>query len=180
MQGVPIVSGQLRMASGGLEKVLEAMRASDDEEIQSFLEKYDQIPTGDRERLTWEEIATAAGVLTRDLLGGAMIALQAQQANIASIMAMTSHPEVMKTRIRMAKRNEGIKDRDALDTALGFLPSSKGGITINNRVQTASMSMGPGSQPEDRDIAVPAELKMMDEQLPEWNEIRQNLLNRGA
>jgi len=175
MLGKAIITPQLKMAVGGLKAVLEALRASDDEDAVAFLSKYDQVPVGDREKLTWEEIAVAAGISPKVLMGASMIALRDVQQNTASIMAMTNHPKIMQKRIAFAKREGGVRDRDAIDTHLGFLPT-KNGAVINNRIQVANLPSGPNGDREEREIEVPQDLQMMDDVLPEWNNIRVKLL----
>jgi hypothetical protein len=54
------------------------------------------------------------------------------------IIAISNHPDLMEKRIEFAKLPGGSKDRDAIDTALGFLPTSKGSTFINKIVQTGS------------------------------------------
>ena len=173
MQKVPLITPQLKAAKGGLTAVLEAMRGSGDDDLHTFLAKYDETGERDRESLTWEEIATSAGVATKALMGGIMIAMREQQQNVSSIMAMTSHPEIMEKRIEFAKKEGGVRDRDAVDTHLGFLPT-KNGAVINNRIQVANLNGAPGEK--EREIEVGPELDMTDEVLPELNVLRQKML----
>lgn len=114
-----------------MKAVFSAMRLADDEAITTFLSKYNSIPEGDRERLPMEAIALAANVDMNHLLGSIMIALQAQAVNTVKIIAMTSHPQITRARVKYGLMASGEKDRTALDTAMGFLPSPKGNTFIN-------------------------------------------------
>lgn len=141
LAATPDITTLLKQANGGLTRTLEAMRHSNDLNVISFLEKYDAIPIGDRKYLSWEAIALAAEVDHTYLLGGAILALQSYSANAVKIIALSNHPDVMKARVEYAKLPGGHRDRDAIQTGLGFLPTAKGSTFIIN----------PGSKPEAKD-----------------------------
>ena len=128
----PDISSSLKLAKGGLTATLAALRFSTDEYAQAFLEKYDSIPDRDRKSLTWEAIALAAEVSPAALLGSAILALQRRSVDIVKIIALTNHPTITESRVKFAQLPGGFKDRDAIDTALGFLPTSKGSTFIIN------------------------------------------------
>jgi hypothetical protein len=131
----PQITPLLRNAEGGLTAVITAMRfAPHDEVISAFLKKYDAIPAGDRERLPWEAIALAAKIEMNQLLGSIMFAIQALSVNMVKIIALTSHPLITQARIKYAQLPSGDRDRTAIDTALGFLPSPKGPTFIGKAV----------------------------------------------
>jgi hypothetical protein len=132
LSAAPDISGLLKQAKGGLTATLQAMRFSQHPDVLMFLEKYDSIPARDRASLPWEAVALAAEVNLTTLLGGAVLALQAHSANTVKIIALTNHSTVTESRIRFAQLPGGFKDRDAIDTALGFLPTSKGSTFIIN------------------------------------------------
>ena len=135
LRSAPEITPLLKNAQGGLKAVLGAMRfAADDPSIAAFLEKYDSIPVGDRERVSWEAIALAAGIDLRVFLGSAMLALQSQAVNMVKIIAMTSHPKITRARVKYGLLPSGEKDRTALDTAMGFLPSPKGPTFIGKAI----------------------------------------------
>lgn len=121
--------------------MLGAMRfAMDDPDIGPFIEKYDSIPVGDRERLSWEAIAIAAGINIKHLLGAIQVAAQNYSVNTVKLIAVTSHPKITRARVEYGLLPSGERDRTALDTAMGFLPSAKGPTFIGKAVFT-----GPGS-----------------------------------
>lgn len=145
----PDISTLLKSGQGGLKAALEAMRFSEDPHVVAFVEKHDSIPAGDRKYLRWEAIALAAGVSPIYLLGGAVMAIQAHSANAVKIIALSHHPEVMKKRIEFARRFAGERDRTAIQTGLGFLPTVKGSTFIINPLnQPERPEVEPDSEEE--------------------------------
>ncbi len=134
LEAAPQITPLLKKADGGLKRVLMAMRLAQDEVISVFLEKYDAIPARDRDSLPMEAVALAAGVDVSHLLGSIMMALQAQAVNAVKIIAMTSHPKITQARVRFGQLAGGERDRTALDTAMGFLPSPKGPTFIGKAI----------------------------------------------
>ena len=134
LDAAPQITPLLKKASGGLKQVMAAMRFAPDEVITAFLRKYDTIPRGDRERLPIEAIALTAGIDTNHLLGSIMLALQAQSVNMVKIIAMTAHPAITMARVKYGQMAGGDKDRTALDTAMGFLPTPKAPTFIGKAI----------------------------------------------
>jgi hypothetical protein len=129
--------------------------AAEDPSIAAFLEKYDTMPIGDREKVSWEAIALAAEVDLRVFLGSIMLALQSQAVNTVKIIAMTNHPKITAARVKYGLLPSGEKDRTALDTAMGFLPSPKGPTFIGKAIfgsgnQTMN-AQGAGKSNDDDD-----------------------------
>jgi hypothetical protein len=153
----PQITPLLKKADGGLDQVLAAMRFSPDGLITAFLRKYDSIPAGDRERLAMEAVALAAGIDIANLLGAIMLALQAQSVSIVKIIALTSHPKITEARVKYGQLPLGERDRTALDTALGFLPSPKGPTFIGKAVFGSGKSV-MGQQRSADDDAEEGEL----------------------
>src|SRR5271157_2586272 len=58
----PIVTPMLASVDGGLAHVLEALRAHDDDDAEAFVDTFDAASPGDREHLSLEAIAFAAGI----------------------------------------------------------------------------------------------------------------------
>lgn len=190
LRASPEITPLLKNAEGGLKAVLGAMRfASDDPSIQAFLEKYDDTPVGDREKLSWEAIAIAAGVDLRVFLGAAMLALQSHAVNTVKIIAMTNHPKITRARVKYGLLPSGEKDRTALDTAMGFLPSPKGPTFIGKAIfgsgkqNINDQGAGRGDEDDDGpviesdddpdlDILFPPSTEMQTKLIP----IRQRLL----
>jgi hypothetical protein len=137
IKAAPEFSEILKNCGGGLTQALQCLRFSPDLTVQAFLEKYDTIPSRDRDSLPWEAIALSAEVDGTRLLGAAIMAIQNYSANTVKVLALSHHPNVMKARIASAMLvgRDGSRDRDAIDTGLGFLPTSKGATFIINPQQ---------------------------------------------
>jgi hypothetical protein len=112
-------------SKSGISGAIEAMRMSDGEISQTFLEKWDSIPDRDRECLTIEVVALAAGVDPRALLGEILLAAREYSVVKFKLQALEAHPDILEKRIEYAKLPGGYRDRDAIDTILGALPRAK-------------------------------------------------------
>jgi hypothetical protein len=132
LNAAPDISSLLKQANGGLKATLDALRFSVDISAIEFLEKYDSLPERDRMSLPWEAIALSVDVNPAHLLGAATLALQARSASAVKIIALSNHPKITDMRVQMALTPGGYRDRDAIDEALGFKPTSKGITFINN------------------------------------------------
>lgn len=120
---------------GGMKAVLNALRFSvEDTDIRTFIETYDSVPAGDRERLPWEAIALSAGMNVTYLLGSIHVAVQKYSVSRVKLIATLGHPLITKARVKFGQLPSGDKDRHALDTAMGFLPSPKGPTFIGKAI----------------------------------------------
>jgi hypothetical protein len=106
----------------GISGAIEAMRMSDGEISRTFLSKWDSITERDRESLTIEVIALAAGVDPRALLGEILLAAREYSVVKFKLQLLEAHPEILEKRIEYAKLPGGHRDRDAIDTIAGALP----------------------------------------------------------
>jgi hypothetical protein len=120
----------LEEAEGGIPAVVTAMRFSTDPSIVKFLREYDRASERDRAAIPFEVWAVKAKVDMNTLLGEIIFALRQHSVNAVKVLAITSHPDVIRARIKAAKTPRGYKDRDAIDTAMGFLPQPKGATFI--------------------------------------------------
>lgn len=151
--------------------------AIDDPDIGPFLEKYDSIPAGDRERVPWEAIALAAGVNIKHLLGAIQLAAQDQSVNTVKLIAVTGHPKITKARVRFGQMPGGERDRTALDTARGFLPSAKGPTFIGRATFTSGSSVGGNSSNDDEDATSPmGQDEVIDQLFPSVVGIQEKLI----
>jgi hypothetical protein len=149
-QSLPQITPMLKKSlKGGLRTALEAMRfTTNDEVVADFLKVYDKIPIGDRDRLPWEAIMIKAKVNPIYLLGAIQMAVQTYSWNKSRFLAVSSHPEITKNRIKFAKMAGGVKDREALDIVNGFLQSPRG-ATVNINQQVATFPGGKSKDGED-------------------------------
>ncbi len=128
LQRTPRLTEICREAHGGLDAVIRAMRLSFDPSVEAFLREYDAAHPQDREIVPWEAFAMLARVDIRQLLGAIILALREQSVQMVKVIAITSHPATMRARVQSAMwpGPDGVRDRNALDQALKFLPTSKG------------------------------------------------------
>lgn len=188
------ITPMLKNAQGGLKGVLGAIRfAAEEPMLGAFLEKYDNIPSGDRDKLSWEAIALAADLDLNAFLGAAMNAMYSQAFSMVKIISMTSQPKITAARVKYGLLPSGEKDRTALETANGVLPSPKGPTFIGKAVFGAgkqNMSAqgaghgddddddGPvidGDDDPDLDILFPPSNDIQQKMIP----IRQRMLEDG-
>ena len=156
----------------------EELRFSQEPQVLAFLEKHDAIPDRDRRAVTWEAIALAAEVDPATLLGAAILAIQSHSANAVKIIALSNHPEMTRKRVEFGKLACGVRDRDALDTALGFLPQTKGSTFIINP-GGGKPTKGDDDEPEgedDIDHLFPSLSETQEKLLP----LRARLLEAGS
>lgn len=181
MVGVPRITYMLEKAEGGLEQVIEALRASDEEEAIAFIAKYDDLSDSDRARVSIEEISVAAGVRTIDLLGVATKALFQQSQTVAAIITATGHEEVVKKSIQMALQDKGIRDREMIHTATGFLPVPKGTVILNQKTQIANFGGKSGEEGDDvPDAPESDDLPSMDDDILALQKTSRKLLEAGT
>ena len=147
----PNITSILKESRGGIKLAFKAMRFSETAEIVKFLQKYDATPEGDRDRVPLEAIAIAAGINVRHLWGEIMLAIREQSVHSVKMIAVSAHPEIIKKRVEFAQLPGGYRDRDALDTMLGALPSTKG-ISILNKIFTGT------KEEDDEDASVRPEI----------------------
>lgn len=159
----------LQHAEGGVPQVIEALRASDEEDALKFIEKYESLSESDQGKVTIEEVSVAAGVRPIDLLGVATKALFQNALTVAAIIASTAHPQVVEKSIERALMDQGVRDREMLHQAMGFLPAPKGMTLINQKIQVANFaSKTPAEENAEEELPAPApveDLPLMDDDL---------------
>jgi len=126
------------------------MRFSSEPLIKAFLKKYDSMPKHDRARVRIEAVAIAAKIDVRHFWGELMLAIREQSVNAVKIIAVAAHPEIIKKRVEFAQTAGGFRDRDALDTMLGALPSPQGPTFINKFFAGKSGDEPEGPKPPER------------------------------
>ncbi len=172
----PDISSILKQTRAGIALALKALRFSQDGTVEKFLKKYDSIPARDRKSLPIEAVAIAAKVDLRILLGEIMLAVREHSVSQVKIIAVASHPQVIKSRVQFAKLPGGFRDRDALDTMLGALPSPKGPTFIGKffagAVPESEQPEKPDVFDDEMDVVFPDVSKMQERIHP----VRQKLL----
>ena len=150
----------------GIAGAIESLRMSDGELSQKFLETWDDIPERDRECVTIEIVAIAAGVDPRALLGEILLAAREYSVVKFKLRALEAHPEILEKRIEFAKLTGGYRDRDAIDTILGALPRAK--TTFIDKFYAGSETPVPDSsedgEAEDKPKAVSQAEEMVEDE----------------
>jgi hypothetical protein len=156
LERAPKISDLLKMVAGGLGGVLNALRFSVDPDVQAWLEAYDSLSNYDRQYAPWEAICIKAGVDPRTLLGAAAMAVQTYSRDSVKLLAVSAHPDVVRKRIEFAKLATGVRDRDALDQAMGFLPTARGSTFIINPLHSAKAldDDGPDDELPGREVDI--------------------------
>ena len=138
LQSVPNITSILKETRGGIKLAIAALRFSTNDAVTAFMEKYDSISDRDRESLPIEAIALSVNTDTRILLAYIIILAREGSANTVKMIAFSNHPAVYKKRVQFAKQPGGYRDRDAIDTMLGALPSPKGPTFIGKIIHNAA------------------------------------------
>lgn len=146
--GEVVVTPFLKSAEGGWDRVLEALRAHDDDDARDFLDVYDSVSVQDRKLLKLEEISAAAGITSLRLSEVANSAMILYGQMSAKMILASSLASIVKTSVRLAKTQKGQFDREMMLKAGGVLPVPKGAqIAINNGVVNEKPDTGPSETP---------------------------------
>lgn len=142
MSGVPTISHLLECAEGGVAGCVAALRLSDDADAIRFLERFDSISTSDRTRLTIEEIATSAGVTTKNLLASTLLAVEYLGTSAARMAtASFSAPVIQATANAAINGKNATANRKLFLSGSGFLPrpaNREPGVFVNITNQNAA------------------------------------------
>ena len=131
--GEVTITPMLKAADGGITRILEALRAHDDEDAKDFTELYDSLTQRDRQHLTLEEIAYTSGIGSLRLAELATSAMILHGQTVSKLILASNLPSIMRTSVKMAKREKGGFDREMMLKAGGVVPVPKGAqIAINN------------------------------------------------
>jgi hypothetical protein len=122
----PIITPLLKSAEGGIPKILEALRAHDDDDARGFIDLYDSLSIPDRRYLSLEEIATAAGIGSLRLGEIAQSAMILHGQLTTKLLLASSINKVVKASIKQAVTARGVADREMMLKAGGVLPVPKG------------------------------------------------------
>lgn len=154
LKGIPPLSAMIKEDTkelGGQKAVLKSIRFSPESpEISAFLEAYDGLPKGDKERLPWEAIAISSGINVQHLLGAIQFAVHKHGSNRSKLIIGMGHPLAVAARVKYAQMASGEKDRTALDIMIGAQPQKKGMTIIFGGAGQAKGSSG-GEDDEDED-----------------------------
>jgi len=154
--------------------VIDAMRFSSEPSIIAFLHVYDSTPVCDRKQIPLEAVVLKAKVDCNTLLGAIVMSYRSFQAQKVAMLAMASHPDVIKSTIKYAKMQHGERDRRMLHEAVGFLPTPKGASINFNFPQNQD------EQEEAPEVDVPPDVDdlfpLVSSRQEKWQNNRQKLL----
>jgi hypothetical protein len=129
----PIITPMLKQVEGGIEHVIEALRAHDDDDAGAFLDVYDRCGPTDRKHLPLECIAFAAGIGSLRLGEISQTSLFLYDGMRTKMLLASGLPAIVSRSIQMAKTPKGLHDREMMLKAGGVLPVPKGAqIHIQN------------------------------------------------
>jgi hypothetical protein len=131
----PIITPLLKMVEGGIDRVMEALRAHDDDDARDFIDLYDSLSAKDKQYLTLEEISFAAGIGSLRLGEIANTALILHSKLTTSLLLASNLHRVVSASIKQAIKPSGLSDREWMLKAGGILPVPKGAtIAIQTNV----------------------------------------------
>jgi hypothetical protein len=151
-RALPPISDIIKVAKGGVKTIVAALRFIADPDIDKFFDVFDELTPQEQKEIPFEWVAAKADIDPSRLLGKITLALRAYSVNMVKIIATSHHADVMKARVGNAKEPRGVRDRNALDQALGFMPRPKGATTIINVPGGTSIGDDDGDVIEAGDI----------------------------
>lgn len=175
LEGVPIITHILKESEGGLPEVIECLRGCDDPIAQSFIEKYDSVAKSDLSngRIRIEHVCVAAEIDTPDLLAIATKAIFNAKKVTSALKLASAHPKLVAKSIQMGLQDKGVRDREMMHSAIGFLPQSQ---NTTNFFKIKVQHLTPGSQEKEIEMPVSEDLPAMDDDIIGLHEVTQKLL----
>lgn len=129
----PVITPLLKAVEGGIPRVIEALRAHDDDDAKAFLEKWDECNETDRKLLRLEDVAFAASIGSLRLAEVSQTALFLYGQMRTKLLLASGIPSIVEKSIKLAKTTKGLYDREMMLKAGGVLPVPKGAqIAIQN------------------------------------------------
>jgi hypothetical protein len=129
------ITSFFKLPDGGIQQCIAAMRLQrGDEVLTRFLLKYDTLSMHDRRHLPIEAICIAAQVDPVHLLGSTTVALERVNVSVVKLLTVANHVKIVQARLKYGLLPGGDKDRTAIDTAVGFLPSPRGPVFVGKAI----------------------------------------------
>lgn len=146
----PIITPLLKAVEGGIPRVIEALRAHDDDDAETFLLALESIVPSDRKSLNLESIAYASGIGSLRLAEVAQTALFLYGQMRTKLLLSSGIPAIVEKSIKLAKTSKGLYDREMMLKAGGVLPVPKGAqIAIQNNFGEKEEKPQPGGAWKD-------------------------------
>jgi hypothetical protein len=164
----------LRRTIGPRLKVMETLKFSSDPSARSLLDKYLAIPPTVRCQLPIEAICLAARVDPTQILGCLILAARDASRAESALKTAMEHPAVIDSTVRSAKLigPDGVKDREMMHKAVGWLPTPKGSVY--------NFNMGNKQASEEDDDSPPTDIDQVfghdPKEIEDWSDNRRKLL----
>ena len=145
---VPKISHVLKKIKGGNAEAVELLRHSKAQEAIDFFKVYEDIPAYLAALLPIEAFCFAAGVDTRTICQLIFNEALDQSNQAARMLTAINLEDLVQTSIDVGKAPLGIKDRENLQKAIGFLPIPDGmkiNITNNNSATATASAQAAAS-----------------------------------
>lgn len=173
----PEVTPMLRAADGGIRRILEALRAHDDDDARAFLAELDACTPSDRKALRLEDLAYASGIGSLRLAELAQTALYLYASAQTKLLIASAMPKVTRSIVKAAtdevpitarnsetgdnevvgKTNGDVKAMELFGKMSGIVPIPKGNqIAIQNNFgereerKSEAATVNSWKYPEDR------------------------------
>jgi len=140
----PHITSQLRMLSRKLHRrnlpssPYYYLKFAPGEIARKIVALYYSLPRDQRDMLPIEAYCIAVGERSTEVFEIITRAVAAISRQTSAIIAASAHPAVVDKTVEMALTDEGIKDRNTLHKAVGFLPTPKGSQTTVNVAANAN------------------------------------------
>jgi hypothetical protein len=135
---------------GGKDRVLEFLAGSEEPDARSLLEQAKKLTTHQLVAVPFEALCLAAGLTTKRAFGLVAEEATTQSAAAATLVAKAARADVVKATVDSALTPFGVKDREMLHKAEGFVPVPKtqttfvrGDQVVDARVQTVNAILPP-------------------------------------
>ena len=150
----------VRKLEGKRAEAIGLLRSSEDPAARAFLQVYDDAPTASRNQLPLEAFCIAAGIPNRRLWEVIAGEKFERDAMVCAAIVGTNLPEIMQKTVEFAKEPTRWRDRMALLSATGFLPTpSRGSQTMVTAAESNEWPpLRPRSDPDrfnERERPVP-------------------------
>ena len=112
---------------GGFEGAIQyaGMLAAEDDKYKRLLYLYENASRDDRRALKAGDWLKAADIDPAEFVGDIARVAYKMNADAGAFIAAIAHPQIVTTAVKSAKKIKGVKDREMLFKATGFLPVPK-------------------------------------------------------
>jgi hypothetical protein len=183
----PDISQILARSVGPRQRVIDALRFSDDPSAIAFLNIYDEMPKGDRTMVPFEAICIHGEINPASVLGATLVMAKVVGSQESMLTTAIEHPELVRKTFEYAKSIPGAHaDRRMLLEASGYLPNAKGGQVNVNLLNGSPQLAQPMMATEEAETEEESDVRTFETAFPSvnqslenWGERRRKLLEGG-